>query len=140
MTGKVSNRESISSVLAATGVLLSLLVLSGPPAAAQLREPRFPADQTVVPSELITIDRHGLYPKRIIRPEGPFVLFLENRSANLDEEFPVHPDKAQGALFQLKTHKHKAYDYKLIDLAPGTYQFRVKGKPTQVLEIVIESR
>lgn len=129
---------------------LGLLLLFTPAMFAQLLTPNLQPSQKV-PGVAITITRFGPYPTSIQRPEGPFVLFIANRSGVLDDKFSLVKKLAAGdtaeatggasaalpSLLDLHSTHRKQRDHRLIDLLPGSYQLRFQSHPNWVVNIAI---
>jgi hypothetical protein len=104
-----------------------------------------------VPAVAITITRFGPYPTSIQRPEGPFVLFIANRSGVLDDKFSLVKKPAAGtaadsetaqtlpSLLDLHSTYRKQRDHRVIDPVPGQYQLRFHSHPKWVVNITITS-
>jgi len=104
----------------------------------QLRPITAPTGQPVVfPSEVVIVSRHGVYPPRINRPQGPFVLHIENRFANHEEVFTLVRDGSTTALLQVTTSRSKARAYAAMDLQPGLYHLQFRNNPKFSVDIAI---
>ncbi len=83
----------------------------------------------VVPGEPIVVTEFGVYPDKIVRPEGPFVLFIENRLPGHTERFSLTLDRDEVELRALNTTARKFHDATLVDLEPGKYRLRFGKRP-----------
>lgn len=116
---------------------------------AQLQTPNLQPGQKV-PGVAITITPFGPYPTSIQRAEGPFVLFVVNRSGVLDDTFSLvkKPASSEAAasgpvagalpsLLDLHSTRGKQRDHRVIDPLPGNYQLRFHGHPNWAVSITI---
>ena len=110
----------------------------------QLQTPNIgPKDKVDV--EAITVTQFGPYPTSIDRVAGPFILYVANRSGQLEDTFSLVVKPAAGSgnspaaasLLDLHAKRDQHRDHQLIDLLPGSYQLRFKSHPAWVVEIKI---
>ena len=120
------------------GRLLVTLTMFMSVASSQLRPGNVVPAGRGIASELVSIYRQGVSPQRIERTEGPFVLFIENRSLDLDDKITLHLGKTNTAsLLEIVTRHDKSYDYEVIDPQPGTYHLKIAKHPGWEVEVVI---
>jgi hypothetical protein len=117
-------------------------MLIGSTAVAQVKTTTYAQGQLVVlPSEAVLINRFGVYPPKIVRPEGPFVLFIENRLPGHSEHFSLGPDQ-NGApeLLGMDTGPQKFRNSILVDLQPGKYRVHFRNNPGVSVPIEIKPK
>ncbi len=82
---------------------------------------------TVVETELITVTRHGFEPENITRPEGKFILMVENRTwQNLTLRFLRG---AGESLHEVTASREKPDWNEVQDLRPGRYVLTALNHP-----------
>ncbi|SPF53596.1 exported hypothetical protein [Candidatus Sulfopaludibacter sp. SbA4] len=118
--------------------ICAFLLATALSAPGQLRPITAPAGKPAVfPSEVLTVSRYGVYPLRINRPQGPFVLYIENRLGNHEEVFTLVRDGSPTALLQLATSSSKARDHAAIDPQPGLYHLQFRNNTKFSVDIAI---
>jgi hypothetical protein len=111
---------------------------------AQLQTPNVQAPSQV-DIVAITFTPQGPYPSAFTHAASPFVVFLLNRSGELDDTFSLRIKGAdsgsgQGAaasLLDLHSTHSRQRDHALISPLPGTYELRSRAHPDQVVEVTI---
>jgi hypothetical protein len=89
--------------------------------------------------ELITIEPHGFEPAEITRPQGRFVLGLDNRSGL--EDIHLRLERADGSRVPvLNSRKRRLSWREEIDLPPGRYVIRETNQREWNCVITITSR
>src|SRR5882724_865737 len=79
------------------GRLLVAWAIFVPVALSQARPGNVVQPGQGIGSELVSIYRQGVSPQHIERTEGPFVLFVDNRSLDLDDKITLHLGKTTTA-------------------------------------------
>jgi hypothetical protein len=83
--------------------------------------------------EPLIVKQEGVYPQKIVRPQGPFVLYIENRLPGHSTHFSISLSQANATeLVGYDTSASSPRTANILNLLPGTYNlhFRLKG-PTQ---------
>jgi hypothetical protein len=126
----------VKSPLAGAGLMLFAAMV---PLSAQLKPVPPPpnGEPAILPSEVVLINRFGVYPNKITRPTGPFVLFIENRLAPHVEVFTLVSGSSTTSLLQLTTQGNKARDHAALNPLPGTYHLRFQNNPQLTVDIEI---
>lgn len=89
--------------------------------------------------ELITVTPDGFQPKEITRPQGRFVIAIENRSGR--QEVSIRLDRqAGGRLIESRMSKEKLNAKYLTDLTPGCYMLTEANHPDLVCRFTITPR
>lgn len=92
-----------------------------------------------VEAELITLTRNGFVPARIRRPQGPFILGVDNRSGI--DGVALRLERVNGArLSALESRTRKLSWRDLVDLPPGEYVLAEANHPNWVCRISITPR
>jgi len=87
--------------------------------------------------ELITLRTVGFEPSEIIRPKGPFVLLIDDRSGK--DVSSLRLQKIQGeSLRDVNTNRSKSEWHDLIDLPPGDYVLTDRTNPEKRCQITIQ--
>ncbi|HXM40627.1 MAG TPA: hypothetical protein VN924_05210 [Bryobacteraceae bacterium] len=119
--------------------LAALLLLTALAASAQLKNATYaPGQLAHVPGEPVIVNKFGVYPLKIVRSEGPFLLYIENRLPGHTDHYSVTLDQANAAeLVGLDTTAAKFNASALLDLDPGTYlvRFRVRTELSFTIQI-----
>lgn len=107
---------------------------------AQLRTVTYaPGSLAHVPGEPVIINRLGVYPQAIVRTEGPFLLYIQNRRLGHTEHFSLTLDQPNAPeLIGLDTTSAKVSASQLLDLLPGTYRVRGRSNPNISFTIKIQ--
>lgn len=101
--------------------------------------PSEPQSRERVEAELITLTRNGFQPARIRRPEGSFILGVDNRSGI--DGVTLRLERVEGSrvsALQSRTRKLSWRD--LVDLPPGEYVLAEANHPNWVCRISITPR
>jgi hypothetical protein len=97
------------------------------------------SQQNRIEAELITVRPTGFEPKEITRPEGQFLLAIDNRSGLQEIEFRL--DRAGGGSESHVRVPRNKIDWRgLIDLRPGVYLLREANHPDWICRITIEAK
>jgi hypothetical protein len=89
-----------------------------------------------IEGEIITLTGTGFEPRQIVRPPGPFLLVVDNRSGlssvnvRLDGSVPL-------PLLNVLVSREKHLWSDLVELAPGNYTLREATHPAWVCNITI---
>jgi hypothetical protein len=95
----------------------------------------------VVPSEVVMVNRFGVTPTKIVRPPGPFVLFVENRLPGHTEHYSLTLDQDGAAEFAgMDTKSDKLRNSTLLDLLPGKYRVRFRNRAEFSVAIEIQAK
>lgn len=90
-------------------------------------------------TELITLQPTGFEPNEIQRPEGAFILGVDNRSGV--EAIELRVVRANGQrLSVLESRKRKSSWREVIDLAPGQYVLSEASRPDWTCTVTIVPR
>ena len=107
-----------------------------PPTANTIQETRSVAR---LESELVTITPTGFEPRDITRPQGPFILAVDNRSGL--EEVDLFLEQVTGTRLNVSlTRKRKLAWRERIDLPLGTYVLKAANDASWRCRITIISR
>jgi|SRR5215813_465021 len=115
------------------GVTSQTMALVRPP----LLAPQTAAD--MIEGELITIRPTGFWPARIARPQGVFLLLVENRSGLKTVDL-ILEDQTRRSIFAARMPVVKPDLGSRFDLAPGTYALREANHPDWSCSITIEKK
>jgi hypothetical protein len=91
--------------------------------------------------EPVIVKPSGIYPSKIVRPQGPFILYIENRLPGNAGHFSLALDQASAAeLTGLDTDKLTFRSSVLLDLLPGTYRLQIQtsDRKSTGLSVVIQ--
>ena len=92
-----------------------------------------------VETELITLQPSGFEPNEIRRPQGAFILGVDNRAG--DESIELQFMRADGQrLNTLQTRKRKVSWREVVDLPPGQYLLSVANHPEWTCSVTIQPR
>jgi hypothetical protein len=92
-----------------------------------------------IESEIITIRRGGFEPAEIIRPKGPVLWMVDNRSGLKDVS--LHLDQEHGnRLRDMLVHREQLDWSETIDLPPGRYQLTEADHPDWICHITITAK
>jgi hypothetical protein len=107
----------------------------------QLKSTQYSQPPAVV-VETVIVTPSGILPKQIVRPEGPFLLYIENRLPGHVEHFSLTLDQGGGPpeLIGLDTNPASWRGAILIDPKPGSYRLRFRGRSDLSLPIQITSK
>jgi hypothetical protein len=138
------------NVLAATTCCLSTIVFVSfglTRKSAALPEPKSPkvavvgAEQnrtTLVESEVVTITRRGFEPVSITRPEGRFILMIENPNWQL---LNLRLSREAGqSLKEVRASRQEPNWNDILDLQPGRYLLTEQNHPEWTCLIIITAR
>ena len=90
-------------------------------------------------TELITLQPSGFEPNEIRRPQGAFILGVDNRAG--DESIELQFMRADGQrLNALQTRKRKVSWREIVDLPPGQYFLSVANHPAWICNVTILPR
>jgi hypothetical protein len=92
-----------------------------------------------VEAESITLLPRGFEPSQITRPEGMFLIAVDNRSGLDDVTFRLDRE-AGGRLREAPVSRKKAAWRDLVDLTPGTYLLTEASHPAWHCRIVITAK
>lgn len=95
-----------------------------------------PSVTTKFEVELITIRPSGFEPAEIIRPKGPFVLLVDDRSGKEDSSFKLQVLRGE-KLREVHTMRMKSEWHDVIDLPPGNYLLIDAANPESHCQITI---
>jgi hypothetical protein len=87
--------------------------------------------------ELISVRPEGFEPLEIIRPKGPFVLVVDDRSGRENSSFQLRQLKGE-RLRDLTTNRKKAEWYDVFNLPPGKYILTDAANPERQCQITIQ--
>ena len=88
--------------------------------------------------EVVTLTPTGFSPTRLVRPVGPFILALENRSG-LREDLDVRLEGASQQMLKAYGLKRNTLDFgDVVRLPAGTYKLRVQGNSKFELTLEIK--
>ena len=91
----------------------------------------------LVESELITVTRRGFEPRTIVRPQGKFILMIENATLqNLDLRFSR---EAGQSLNEIRSTRDEPDWNEIMDLHPGRYVLKELNHPEWTCVITIEA-
>ena len=97
------------------------------------------ASESVTPKlevEFITLRTNGFEPAEIVRPKGPFVLLVDDRSGKESSSFSLQ--RLQGEkLREINTRRTKSEWHDVINLPPGNYLLTDAGNPGSRCQITI---
>jgi hypothetical protein len=91
----------------------------------------------VFPNVVVTIDRFGVSPAQITRPQGPFVLFVVNRLADHEENFTLTQKGKNLQLIGFSTHGNAHRNYIAVNPVPGDYVIHLQKHTDLTIEITI---
>ena len=98
-----------------------------------------PEKQVRVETELITLQPWGFEPNEISRPQGAFILGVDNRAGV--ESIELQFMRADGQrLNALQTPKRKVSWREVVDLPPGEYLLSVANHPEWTCNVTIQAR
>jgi hypothetical protein len=119
-------------------VALVTLLLMAASAWGQLKNTVYSQPPAVVVEPLI-VKESGFYPQKIVRPEGPFVLYIENRLPGHTGHFSLTLAQTNAAeLVGLDTTAVAWRGATFLDLQPGNYQLRIPGSQGWSVAIQIQ--
>jgi hypothetical protein len=95
--------------------------------------------QAHVETELITLQPSGFEPNEIRRPQGAFILGVDNRAGVESIELQFMRTDGQ-RLNALQTPKRKVSWREVVDLAPGEYLLSVANHPEWTCNVTILPR
>ena len=76
--------------------------------------------------EPVIVKLSGIYPSKIVRPQGPFILYIENRLPSQAGHFSLALDQTNAPeLIGLDTDHLKFRSSVLVDPLPGTYRLQI---------------
>jgi hypothetical protein len=87
--------------------------------------------------ELITVESYGFEPSIIIRPKGPFMLLVDDRSGKASSSLQLQRVNGE-RVRDVSTNKTKSEWNGLIDLPPGDYVLTIAGSPESQCQIKIQ--
>ena len=129
--------ESLRRIVFALMVLVSTVS-----AFAQLKNSAYARGQlTVVPAETVVVNRFGIYPETIVRPEGPFVLYIVNQLRGHLEHFSLTLEQDEATeLIGIDTEEQHFRSSALLDLKPGKYRLRFRKSSQLSLTLEIQGK
>ena len=90
-------------------------------------------------AELITIEPHGFEPVEITRPQGRFLLAVDNRSGL--EDIQLHLERAEGGRVPALEARNRRLSWREeVDLPLGRYVIRETNHPEWSCRITITAR
>jgi len=92
-----------------------------------------------IESEVITITPHGFEPQAINRPQGRFLLMIDNRSG-LTTNTPQLTREVGGRLLDLIVRREEPNWSDVIELQPGRYILSEAGHPNWICLITITAQ
>lgn len=117
-----THRSSLNRV---TRTLLLIGVFMEAGLHAQLKTTQY-AQLPAAAIEPIIIKPSGVYPQKIVRPQGPFVLYVENRLPGHTAHLSLTPNLANAPeLTGLDTTAPSPRSFRLLDLMPGSYLLHI---------------
>jgi hypothetical protein len=141
---KDKSRARISSSVAMAAVIAAVVIVIVSFAGSAFMKRDFTVSQqrekqTRLETELITLQPSGFEPNEIRRPQGAFVLGVDNRAGV--EAIELQFMRADGQrLNALQTPKRKVSWREVVDLAPGQYLLSVANHPEWTCNITILPR
>ena len=93
---------------------------------------------SLIESELITTTARGFEPAEITRPQGRFILMIDNRTAT-EMNFRLLRDNGQ-PLHAVRSTREEPDWNELLDLRPGRYVLTELNHPEWTCSIVITAR
>ena len=139
MKDKSRARISSSVAMAALIVALVIVVASFAGSAYMKRDVTLSPQrqkQDRLETELITLQPSGFEPNEIRRPQGAFILGVDNRAGV--EAIELQFMRADGQrLKALQTPKRKVSWREVVDLAPGQYLLSVANHPDWTCNVTI---
>lgn len=142
MKHKIRARLSSSAAMAAVIAVLVIVIASFAGSAymkrdAALSPPREKPER--LETELITLQPSGFEPHEIRRPQGSFILGVDNRAGV--EAIELQLMRADGQrLNALQTPKRKVSWREVVDLPPGQYLLSVANHPDWTCNVTILPR
>jgi hypothetical protein len=135
---RISPSVAMAAVIAAVGIVIASFAGSAymkrDVPLSQQRE-----NQVHLETELITLQPSGFEPNEIRRPQGAFILGVDNRAGV--ETIELQFMRADGQrLNALQTRKRKVSWREVVDLAPGQYLLSVANHPEWTCNITILPR
>jgi len=110
-----------------------VLIITASALQAQLKNTQY----TQLPAmaiEPVIVKPVGVYPQKIVRPQGPFLLYIENRLPGHAAHFSLTLNQANAAeLTGLDTNSGSFRAQTILDLMPGVYvlHFQSSGTTSQ---------
>ena len=95
-----------------------------------------PAQSNDIVVERVTVLPYGFEPEEITRPEGTFLLAVDNRAGTQDLSFELVSDSSQ-LVHSASIRRGQARTQKLLTLPPGRYVFREANHPKWTCPITI---
>ena len=140
---KDKSRARISSGIAMAVVLAAVVVVVASFArSAYMKRDALPPQrekQARLETELITLQPSGFEPDEIRRPQGAFVLGVDNRAGVESIELQFRRVDGQ-RLNALQTPKRKVSWREVVDLPPGAYVLSVANHPEWTCNVTILPR
>lgn len=103
-----------------------------------LAKPEQKKATTLMESELITVSRRGFQPSTITRPQGRFLLMIENPDR---QDLDLHFSRATGEpLHQIRASRNEPDWNDIQDLPAGRYVLTEQGHPQWTCLITITAR
>jgi len=110
--------------------LALLAVLFAAAVTAQLNTGTYAKTPNIVVETLI-LKSSGIYPQKIVRPKGPFLLYVENRLPGHAAHLSLTLNQTNASeLIGLNTTALKFNSVVLVDLLPNTYVLHVQNQGT----------
>ena len=140
---KDKSRACISSSMAIAIAVVVVVIASFARSAYMKKDvtllPQQPQKQDRLETELITLQQMGFEPNEIRRPQGVFVLGVDNRSGL--EALDLRLVRADGQrLNVLQARKRKLSWREVVDLAPGQYLLSEANHPEWTCNVTILPR
>lgn len=89
--------------------------------------------------ELITVRPHGFVPAEITRPQGRFLLGINNRSGLEEVDLRLFRE-AGGVVREVRVNRKKPDWRELVNLPPGRYVLKEAARPGWACRITIMPR
>jgi hypothetical protein len=86
--------------------------------------------------ELITLRPYGFEPSEIIRPKGPFIVFVEDRSGRIDSSLSLQRLNGEH-LREINISRMKSEWHDVINLPAGEYILTDSSNPESHCQITI---
>jgi hypothetical protein len=112
-------------------------LIAAQPEAAVLADDQ--SDKEQVEVEVITVRPNGFDPREITRPQGPFMLAINNRSGTT--ELALQLTRVQGnRIHEVRLPKGRIRWNKVVDLPPGDYVLTEQNHPNWICHLKLTAR
>jgi hypothetical protein len=112
----------------AGGILLLAALFTPAAVHAQLKNTQY-AQMPPMAIEPIIVKASGVYPAKIVRPQGPFLLYIENRLTGHAAHFSLALNQTNASeFFGLDTNALAPRTSNMLDLMPGTYLLTIQNQ------------